>query len=91
MGSGYEDVLLEMALTGPSLDTLSVFRVISERSPFGLRFRRMAYVERSENLEKARFAETVAKNRGVNVRLFASLEEAAGWLSLPQEHSNSAS
>jgi hypothetical protein len=33
-----------------------------------------------EDPEGARFAETVALNRGVNVRLFAGVEEARRWL-----------
>ena len=83
MQKGYVDVLLEMSLTGPSLDTVSVFRVISQRSPPATKFRRMAYIERSESLDKARFAETVAMNRGVNVRLFPDVDTAVAWLSTP--------
>lgn len=33
--------------------------------------------------EKMKFAETVAMNRGVNVRLFHDLETADAWLSAP--------
>jgi hypothetical protein len=35
---------------------------------------------RNRDPAKANFAETVARNRGVNVRLFVTLEEAKTWL-----------
>ena len=81
MRAGFMRVLLEMNFTGPSLDTGSIFSVIAERSPTGARFQRMAYVESSAMpIERAQFAETVAQNRGVNVRLFPDVESAARWL-----------
>jgi hypothetical protein len=72
-----------MALTGPSMSTTSIFDVIAERAPDGLKLRRIAYVDRSPELSSAYFAETVAMNRGVNVRLFADAAEAASWLTAP--------
>ena len=79
---GKTSVLLEMALTGPSLDTSSIFAVIAERSGDGAKLRRIAYVDLSEARDdgKARFAETVAVNRGVNVRFFRDVAEAQKWL-----------
>ena len=75
-------VLLEMNLSGPSLNVLSIFNIISERAPYAFGLKRIAYVERGSGRapEQARFAETVARNRGVNVRLFWSVGEAEDWL-----------
>lgn len=41
---------------------------------------RIAIVTRQEHVEEARFAETVARNRAVNVRVFQDREEACRWL-----------
>ena len=76
---GFSNVLLEMDFHGPSLGSFGIFNVIADRSADGSKLRRIAYVERSP-AEKAEFAETVAVNRGVNVRLFADVSEAARWL-----------
>ena len=78
---GHTAVLLEMNLEGPSLDAGDIYRVISRGSAEAQGLQRIAYVEASvENPDKARFAETVALNRGVNVRLFADVESAWRWL-----------
>jgi hypothetical protein len=78
---GYSALLLEMGLTGPALDMASVFRVIANRAPDGAKLRRIAYIEPSPtDLPAGLFAETVANNRGVNVRLFKDLESADRWL-----------
>jgi len=79
---GRDSVLLEMNLAGPSLDTSSVFGVISKATPSGLMLRRIAYVEPApREPARAEFAETIAKNRGVNVRLFRDVASAQAWLS----------
>lgn len=44
---------------------------------------RMALVVPHEHAEFARFVETVAQNRGVNLRLFFDLSEARAWLAGP--------
>jgi hypothetical protein len=75
------EVLLELAFTGPSLDMTSILRVISERSASGTRLRKLAYFESSPDKPgRAAFAETVAVNRGVNVRHFTGREAAIRWL-----------
>lgn len=81
----YSAVLLEMNLSGPSLGVLGIFNVISERAPHALGLKQIAYVDgcSEHDPEQARFAETVARNRGVNVRLFQTVGEAAGWLRDP--------
>jgi hypothetical protein len=74
-------VLLEMDLSGPSLDVGAIFSVIAQRSPEGAKLHKIAYVEDSmADPARARFAETVALNRGVNVRLFGDLDAARQWL-----------
>jgi hypothetical protein len=78
---GITSVLIEIAFTGPSLDTGTIFSVISERSPFGAKLRKIAYVDTTDpDPRKVEFAETVALNRGVNARLFGSLEAARRWV-----------
>jgi hypothetical protein len=69
-----------MAFDGPSLAPSSIFDVVSERSADGLKLRKIAYVDASRTSDKARFAETVAMNRGVNVRLFETIADAQKWL-----------
>jgi hypothetical protein len=78
---GYSALLLEMGLTGEPLDMASVFRVIGNRSPDGARLKKVAYLEpEATALPSALFAETVANNRGVNVRLFMAIDAAERWL-----------
>ena len=81
--AGIAGILIEENLRGPSISLADVFVVVSEGSrkmPPGLR--KIAYVDlnREHDLSLMRFAETVAVNRGVNVRLCRSVEEAKEWL-----------
>ena len=79
--AGHSKVLLEMCLTGPSLPAGDIFRVISARSAEGAKLSRIAYVEANMgDPMRARFAETVAVNRAVNVRLFQDVAAAEQWL-----------
>jgi hypothetical protein len=79
---GHSAVLLEMNLAGPSLDMGSIFGVIAQRSADGLKLRKIGYVDASaRDPEKLKFAETVAVNRGLNVRLFRDIEDAKRWMS----------
>jgi len=80
VNSGRTALLLEMQLSGPPLSTTSIFDVISDRVADGLKLRKIAYVDGAPQLEQAYFAETVAMNRGVNVRLFLDVTAAASWL-----------
>ena len=78
-------LLLEMSFTGPSLSMVKIFDVIAEGSLRGSMLKRIAYVDASTERDptRMRFAETVAVNRGVNVRLFRTVEEAECWLCGP--------
>jgi hypothetical protein len=79
--TGKSQVLLEMAFSGPSLGASGILRVVSERSADGAKLRKIAYVEASmDGQQRAKFAETVAINRAVNVRLFDAVGEAVRWL-----------
>ena len=57
-----------------------IFSVIQQRSGPAKELRRIAYVDIGRELEKAEFAENVARNRGVNVRLFPNVADAKKWL-----------
>ena len=82
--SGRADLLLDMQLRGPNLNTTSVYDVISQRAASGSKLRKIAYVPyKNEDQSMAYFAETVAMNRGVNVRLFDSVTAAERWLVEP--------
>ncbi len=80
---GFSRVLIEENLTGPSFGVVDVFDVVSKAS-VGVApgIRRIAFVDtnpehRSSNI---RFAETVAVNRGVNVRVFPDVASAVEWI-----------
>jgi len=81
--SGHNSLLLEFSLSRPSLDSSSIFDVVAQRAAIAAKLRKIAYVDHAghgRHPEKMRFAETVALNRGVNVRLFHELEPAQRWL-----------
>jgi len=79
---GHDALLLEVRFSGPSLPLGSIFAVIKDRAMDGASLRRIAYVEANlRDGEQPKFAELVALNRGVNVRLFARLDAAREWLS----------
>ena len=87
---GHTAALLEMAFSGPSLPAASIYNVISARAPDGAKLRKIAYVQPVTDLDDLsdvdhrampRFAETVARNRSVNVRLFPNVSTAERWLS----------
>jgi len=76
-------VLIEENLDGPSLGIVTIYNIVREASQrVGSEVQRIACVDvnpehRAENMQ---FAETAAVNRGVNVRMFATVREAADWL-----------
>ena len=79
--SGHSRLLLEMHLAGPSLSTAAIFKVVSDRVPDGRKLSKIAYVATESNDPGLPyFAETVALNRGLNVRLFQSVDAAEQWL-----------
>ena len=78
--NGKTSVLIEMRLEGPTMGLGHIFSVIQQRSGPAKELRRIAYVDIGRELEKAEFAENVARNRGVNVRLFPNVADAKKWL-----------
>jgi hypothetical protein len=80
--SGRSTTLLDMQFSGPSLDTVSIYDVLLERVAHGRKLRKIAYIEApGHDPAMPYFAETVAMNRGVNVRLFQNVAAAEEWLS----------
>jgi predicted neuraminidase len=76
-------VLVEESLRGPRLGTLDIFSVVSEASKnVWPTVQRIAYVDvnAGEGPGLMKFAENVAVNRGVGVRVFPTVEEAVAWL-----------
>lgn len=76
-------VLIEEDLQGPSLSTMEIFSIVSEGSKnVWPQVRLIAFVDiNPEHLPgQMKFAETVAINRGVNIRMFRTLPEAEAWL-----------
>ena len=74
-------LLIEEQLEGPRLDTLSVFEIAVEGSMrvHGL-FTAIAYVDVNAEGELMQFAETVAVNRALPIRVFRTVAEAEKWL-----------
>jgi len=69
-------------MTG-GLDTLETYEVAGRELPRQEAVRRVlrsAILDRPENIERIRFFETVALNRGLNVRVFADEGLAVEWL-----------
>ena len=79
---GDRRVLIEERLVGPRLGMVDVFDLasaVSERAR-GL-FEAIAYVDiNAENDLNIKFGENVAVNRGLRVRVFRKIEDAAEWL-----------
>jgi hypothetical protein len=75
------NVLIEERLTGRRLETWDVYLIASDHSTLARGFfRTIAFVDVNAGGELMKFAETVANNRGVSMRLFATVAEAEAWL-----------
>ena len=74
-------VLIEERLEGPRLGTMVVFQIVSEGSSrVQTPFEAIAYVDVNAEGDLMKFAETVAVNRGLPVKVFSSVSEAEQWL-----------
>lgn len=75
-------VLIEENLQGPSLATLELFQVIAGAAQPSPAVRCIAYIDANpqHDAERMKFAETVASNRGMLVKMFSSVPEAEKWL-----------
>ncbi len=75
------NVLIEEKLEGRRLETWDVYQIASDNSALARGFfRTIAYVDINAGGELMKFAETVANNRGVPMRVFATVAEAEAWL-----------
>jgi hypothetical protein len=75
-----EQMLLEMATTGPTLGPSRIFGVLKDRLDDALKLRKIAYVDTQGRDSGREFVENFGRNRGVNIRAFATTEEAQRWL-----------
>jgi hypothetical protein len=76
-------VLIEEDLRGPGLSVLNIHQIVSEGSKRTWpTVRRIAYVDvnKEHSQSDMYFAETVAVNLGVNIKIFPTLNEAEEWL-----------
>jgi len=74
-------VLIEERLKGPRLSTLGVFQIASEGSSRARGcFEAIAYVDVNAEGDLMKFAETVAVNRFLHVKVFSSASDAEKWL-----------
>lgn len=77
----YRRLLIEERLEGPRLDTLDVFQLASQGSQRALGyFDAIAYVDVNSEDNHMAFAEIVAQNRAIPVKLFKSVEDAEHWI-----------
>ncbi|MGA8051714.1 MAG: hypothetical protein WCA09_16165 [Burkholderiales bacterium] len=81
LARGASRVLIEERLEGPRLAATEVFDVASGGAARGAgQLPVIAYVDVYAEGTLMKFAEDVAVNRGVRVRVFATVAEAALWL-----------
>jgi hypothetical protein len=81
----YSAVLIEEHLSGPSLSMADIFNVIRNRSSDAWFLSHIAYVDTNTDHDfgQMKFAEMVALNEGVQVRMFQDLNAAHQWLEQP--------
>jgi hypothetical protein len=83
------DVLIVENLAGASLDLASIYAIASDSSPQAReRLGRIAYVDINpgHNPADMEFAEDVAVNRGLHIKVFRTVQAAEAWLEGPQKH-----
>lgn len=74
-------VLIEERLVGPRLGAIDVFEIVVEGSSRAHgRFEAIAFVDVNAKGDLMKFSETVATNRGLLVKVFASVADAERWL-----------
>jgi hypothetical protein len=79
---GCTRVLVEKRLEGPRLAIAEIFEIISENSRRALgMLRAIAYVDVYTTEDMLKFAETVAVNRALPLKVFLTVAEAEAWLS----------
>jgi hypothetical protein len=81
----YSAVLIEEYLSGPSLSMADIFNIIRTRSSDAWFLSHIAYIDTNteHDFSQMKFAETVALNEGVQVKMFQDLKAAHQWLEDP--------
>jgi hypothetical protein len=78
---GCKHILIEERLDGPRLDTTDVYMIASGQAAAAARtLAAIAYVDVNAEGRLMQFAEDVAVNRAVPVKVFATVAEAERWL-----------
>jgi hypothetical protein len=76
-------VLIEENLEGPGLGLVEIYNIVSEGSQRkSIPVRQVAYVDLNpaHSTTNMEFAKSVAVNRGLEVRVFATVDEALEWI-----------
>jgi hypothetical protein len=76
-------VLVEENLSGKSLPMIETFSLVGEASKLAWQtVKQVAYLNLSpeQDTKELRFIETVAVNRGVNLKVFTNVKDAEEWL-----------
>ena len=77
----YSAVLIEERLEGARLGMFEVFSMVSEGATQYLgRLRAIAYADADGDRGLMQFAENVAVNRGIPIRIFSNVPDAETWL-----------
>lgn len=87
MQRGHSVVLIEENLRGPGFSVGEIYAIIAEAAgKFAGGIRQVAYVDTNPEHQDSRmkFAETVARNRAINVRMFSNVGDAEQWLATSQ-------
>jgi hypothetical protein len=80
---GFSKVLIEENLTGPPLRTGDIYDVVTAASAGvapGIRYIAFVDTNPAHEFAQMKFAETVAVNRGVNVKVFRDVPSAVAWI-----------
>jgi len=73
---GYSRVLIEERLEGPRLSMMEVYAIVSEGSLRGGGQLEIAFVDVNAEGDLMQFAETLAVNRAMDLRVFSTVAEA---------------
>jgi len=77
---GYDKVLVEEDLEG-EISITELYEVLTQGAEMEMIGFRIAFFDRhADHDEVNQFGETVAKNRGIDGRVFTDIEEAKTWL-----------
>jgi hypothetical protein len=78
---GCNQLLIEERLEGPRLGTFNVFQIAAAGTGRAQSyFKAIAYVDVNNSGDLMKFAEDVAVNRGLPVKVFSSVGDAVKWL-----------